>query len=103
MSATGAGFTARLHRTGLFAAPSGVEVGPAWRRPRKVGYSDVVSDENPRKDVQDWVTGDEPTTGPQLSYLDTPRPARHVKRSLAISRTRRRPCPVDAREMPRAP
>jgi Protein of unknown function (DUF3072) len=27
--------------------------------------------ENPAKDPQDWVTGDEPLTGPQKSYLQT--------------------------------
>ena len=26
---------------------------------------------SPEKDVEDWVTGDEPATGPQLSYLGT--------------------------------
>jgi len=26
---------------------------------------------NPEKDPQDWVTGDEPMTGPQSSYLHT--------------------------------
>lgn len=26
---------------------------------------------NPDKDPSDWVTGDEPTTGPQESYLST--------------------------------
>ncbi len=26
---------------------------------------------NPTKDPQDWVTGDEPMTGPQESYLHT--------------------------------
>ena len=26
---------------------------------------------NPEKDPQDWVTGDEPMTGPQRSYLQT--------------------------------
>ncbi|WP_354701702.1 hypothetical protein DSM112329_02029 [Paraconexibacter sp. AEG42_29] len=26
---------------------------------------------NPEKDPNDWVTGDEPATGPQLSYLQT--------------------------------
>jgi hypothetical protein len=26
---------------------------------------------NPEKDPQDWVTGDEPMTGPQTSYLHT--------------------------------
>jgi len=27
--------------------------------------------ENPAKDPADWVTGDEPMTGPQKSYLQT--------------------------------
>jgi hypothetical protein len=27
--------------------------------------------ENPEKDPSDWVTGDEPMTGPQRSYLQT--------------------------------
>ncbi|KUI41596.1 hypothetical protein AU197_17650 [Mycobacterium sp. IS-1590] len=27
--------------------------------------------ENPQKDRSDWVTGDEPMTGPQRSYLTT--------------------------------
>ena len=26
---------------------------------------------NPEKDPHDWTTGDEPATGPQLSYLST--------------------------------
>ena len=26
---------------------------------------------NPEKDPDEWVTGDEPATGPQLSYLET--------------------------------
>ena len=26
---------------------------------------------NPQKDPEDWVTGDEPMTGPQASYLGT--------------------------------
>jgi Protein of unknown function (DUF3072) len=27
--------------------------------------------ENPEKDQSEWVTGDEPMTGPQRSYLNT--------------------------------
>jgi hypothetical protein len=27
--------------------------------------------QNPEKDPDDWVTGEEPATGPQLSYLST--------------------------------
>ena len=34
--------------------------------------SDSVNpQENPEKDPADWVTGDEPMTGPQRSYLQT--------------------------------
>ena len=28
-------------------------------------------DSTPEKDPEDWVTGDEPMTGPQKSYLET--------------------------------
>ena len=40
------------------------------------GYSAVMADSdptqpNPEKDPEDWVTGEEPATGPQLSYLQT--------------------------------
>jgi hypothetical protein len=27
--------------------------------------------QNPEKDPQEWVTGDEPMTGPQKSYIET--------------------------------
>ncbi|MEU0337312.1 DUF3072 domain-containing protein [Streptomyces sp. NPDC006193] len=30
-----------------------------------------MSDANPAKNVENWATGDEPATGPQLSYLST--------------------------------
>ena len=30
-----------------------------------------MTDRNPEKDPRDWVTGDEPMTGPQESYLGT--------------------------------
>lgn len=34
--------------------------------------SDTLSpQDNPTKDPGDWVTGDEPMTGPQKSYLQT--------------------------------
>ena len=35
----------------------------------KTGAADV--DQSAEKDPSDWVTGDEPPTGPQLSYLET--------------------------------
>jgi len=33
--------------------------------------SENVTTPNPAKDPDDWVTGDEPMTGPQESYLST--------------------------------
>jgi hypothetical protein len=33
--------------------------------------SDDVQLQNAEKDTSDWVTGDEPMTGPQRSYLQT--------------------------------
>jgi len=33
--------------------------------------SDDAQLQNPEKDTSDWVTGDEPMTGPQRSYLQT--------------------------------
>ena len=30
-----------------------------------------VPEQNPEKPTEDWVTGDEPMTGPQASYLET--------------------------------
>jgi hypothetical protein len=31
----------------------------------------LAPNETPEKDPEDWVTGDEPMTGPQRSYLET--------------------------------
>ena len=33
--------------------------------------TDADTTPNPEKDPEDWVTGDEPMTGPQASYLKT--------------------------------
>ena len=33
--------------------------------------TDATPDRTPEKDTEDWVTGDEPMTGPQASYLRT--------------------------------
>ena len=33
--------------------------------------ADNAPQRNPEKDPDDWVTGDEPMTGPQESYLST--------------------------------
>ena len=33
--------------------------------------TDTAPTPNPEKDPEDWVTGDEPMTGPQVSYLQT--------------------------------
>ncbi len=42
----------------------------AGRYPRLIASSDPTQP-NPEKAPEDWVTGDEPATGPQLSYLQT--------------------------------
>src|SRR5205085_12551864 len=39
-------------------------------RRRQMVDRDAV-DRNPQKDPSDWVTGDQPATGPQESYLST--------------------------------
>ena len=36
-----------------------------------VASSETSPAANQSKDVEDWVTGDEPMTGPQRSYLET--------------------------------
>jgi hypothetical protein len=33
--------------------------------------TDPAPNETPEKEPEDWVTGDEPMTGPQRSYLET--------------------------------
>ncbi|WP_344495481.1 DUF3072 domain-containing protein [Streptomyces enissocaesilis] len=35
------------------------------------GRGPDMSEQDPEKDVEEWVTGDEPATGAQLSYLRT--------------------------------
>lgn len=45
-------------------------------RIQPTAYSERMSEDsavnqNPEKDPEDWVTGDEPITGPQKSYLGT--------------------------------
>jgi hypothetical protein len=35
------------------------------------GYGAKAPQANPKKDTSEWVTGDEPMTGPQSSYLQT--------------------------------
>ena len=42
---------------------------PLWVTLRTV--DDQTPDRTPEKDTEDWVTGDEPMTGPQASYLET--------------------------------
>ena len=34
-------------------------------------HDELTPQDNPAKDPEDWVTGDEPMTGPQKSYLHT--------------------------------
>src|SRR5215475_5747753 len=46
-------------------------VGVAAIYPGGVMSEEMTPQENPAKDPEDWVTGDEPMTGPQRSYLQT--------------------------------
>jgi hypothetical protein len=51
-----------------------IVAGPFTSGPRGLGervFGDVGGMSTPEKDPQDWVTGDEPMTGPQKSYLET--------------------------------
>ena len=42
------------------------------RSDSQAGMADDNRDQRPaQKDPEDWVTGDEPMTGPQQSYLET--------------------------------
>ncbi|WP_318023127.1 DUF3072 domain-containing protein [Streptomyces sp. ICN988] len=39
------------------------------------GSRGCMNGADPKKDVQNWATGEEPATGPQLSYLQTLAPS----------------------------
>lgn len=60
-----------------FARPTGAspEHECVWNPPIRRTYERMSENEqvnqNPEKDPDDWVTGDEPMTGPQKSYLST--------------------------------
>jgi 3-methyladenine DNA glycosylase/8-oxoguanine DNA glycosylase len=43
---------------------------------------ELTPQDNPAKDPKDWVTGDEPMTGPQKSYLQTL--AREARREVDL-------------------
>ena len=56
--------------------PNGVGVvatstGGAMRNDSRAPRDELTPQDNPAKDPADWVTGDEPMTGPQKSYLQT--------------------------------
>lgn len=66
----------------MLSLVTGWPLGPAtgWPAPRRsvrdATYDFRMADTdstapNPEKDPADWVTGEEPATGPQLSYLGT--------------------------------
>ena len=54
------------------------------------GMSTDTQPQNPEKDTSDWVTGDEPMTAPQQSYLQTL--AQEAKREVPddLTKARRR-------------
>jgi hypothetical protein len=49
---------------------------------RRIMSDSLSPQDNPAKDPADWVTGDEPMTGPQKSYLQTL--AREADREIAL-------------------
>lgn len=52
--------------------PDDAEAAPGGTRPgAPSGGTDTPGVGSPEKDPADWVTGDEPPTGPQASYLGT--------------------------------
>lgn len=48
-----------------------IVVGASGHRTGMSEDAGVAPQENPQKDQSQWVTGDEPMTGPQRSYLNT--------------------------------
>ncbi len=47
------------------------ELNPQDPNTPKASQTPNTPQDNPEKDPEDWVTGDEPMTGPQRSYLQT--------------------------------
>jgi hypothetical protein len=57
-------------KTDVRFEPNGVEVPPIHIG-GAIMSEEMTPQDNPEKDPEDWVTGDEPMTGPQKSYLQT--------------------------------
>jgi hypothetical protein len=60
----------RSDKTDVRFEPNGVGVPPIHTR-GAIMSEEMTPQDNPEKDPEDWVTGDEPMTGPQKSYLQT--------------------------------
>jgi inner membrane transporter RhtA len=60
----------RSGKTDVRFEPNGVEVPPIHIG-GAIMSEEMTPQDNPEKDPEDWVTGDEPMTGPQKSYLQT--------------------------------
>ncbi len=58
-------------RTRVRFGPNGVGVAATCNGGAMTNQTPGTPQDNPEKDPQDWVTGDEPMTGPQKSYLQT--------------------------------
>lgn len=66
------------HRLHLGSAPGSMAGSlapvPHWFQHGRLGYQRSMANASmgsPEKDPEDWVTRDEPLTGPQRSYLET--------------------------------
>jgi hypothetical protein len=56
----------------MFWSPRGDERSDLTMEHDGMSTSDLPEQaQHPQKDPEDWVTGDEPMTGPQASYLQT--------------------------------
>lgn len=60
----------RSDKTDVRFEPTGVEAPPIHNG-GAIMSEEMTPQDNPEKDPEEWVTGDEPMTGPQKSYLQT--------------------------------
>ncbi len=60
----------RSGKTDVRFEPNGVGVPPIYIG-GAIMSEEMTPQDNPEKDPEEWVTGDEPMTGPQKSYLQT--------------------------------
>ena len=61
-----------IHQEAMMSeAPEQTQPTEQTQQTGQTPQTDATVQGSPEKDPSDWVTGDEPMTGPQKSYLDT--------------------------------